>query len=147
MHFGADRPLKNKGLLVEDINHIAHFPIDASFLHGKSKIIAPVSNVNTAWHMLAITKVLDILKKQPLDEKFSQGQVQNIGSNSLFSEIYSAISFHANKYCQGSSKRKPFRVPFLLLETVQNSSRRDRQHIASAAVMRKNVTMFLVAQK
>ena len=34
--------MKKQGLLVQDINHIAHFPIDASFLHGKSKIIAQV---------------------------------------------------------------------------------------------------------
>ena len=68
LHLWVNMPLKNKGLLVEDINHIAHFPIDASFLHGNSKIIAPVSNKNTAWHMLAIPNAQAI----PLSLRYSK---------------------------------------------------------------------------
>ena len=80
----------------------------------------------------------EILKKQPIDEKFSyQGQVQNIGSNSLFSGIYSAVSFYANKYCQDSSKRKPFRVPFLLLETVVQQQKRQAAYSISSSDAKK----------
>ena len=74
-------------------------------------------------------------KSSKLD--ISTSQVQNIGSNSLFSGIYSAVSFYANKYCQDSSKRKPFRVPFLLLETVVQQQKRQAAYSISSSDAKK----------